>query len=99
MALRWYMLGGFSLSVLAYLLAMAYIRRRDGIQPSYAGLVVMCISMSGFLFVFWALRGFGVDLLHRGSRDVFWLAMGFVWLGLAIWMVHERHSSGALLMD
>ncbi len=93
------MLGGFSLSVFGYLLAIVYIRRRDGIQPSYAGLVVMCISMGGFLLVFWVLRRFGVDLLRRGSRDIFWLVLSFVWLGLAVWMVHERHSSGALLMD
>ncbi len=99
MALFWYMLGGFSLSVFGYLLAIVYIRRRDGIQPSYAGLVVMCISMGGFLLVFWVLQRFGVDLLRRGSRDIFWLVLSFVWLGLAVWMVHERHSSGALLMD
>jgi len=99
MAFFWYMLGGFSLSLLAYLLAIVYIRRRDGIRPGYTGLVVMCISMGGYLLVFWALRRFGVDLLHRGQRDIFWLTLGFVWLGLAVWTVHQRHSSGALLMD
>ena len=99
MTLLWYMLGGFSLSVLAYLLMIFYVRRRDGNQPGYAGLMIMCISMGGFLLVLLVLRRFGLDLLHGGPRDVFWLVLGFVWLGSAIWTVHQRHSGGALLMD
>jgi hypothetical protein len=99
MTLLWYMLGGFSLSVLAYLLMIFYVRRRDGIQPSYAGLMIMCISMGGFVLVLLVLRRFGLDLFHRGPRDVFWLTLGFVWLGLAVWTVHQRHSAGALLID
>ena len=73
MTLLWYMLGGFSVSVLAYLLTIFYIRRRDGVRPSYAGLLIMCISMGGFLLVFLVLRRFGLDLLHGGPRDIFWL--------------------------
>jgi hypothetical protein len=99
MTLLLYMLGGFGLSVLGYLLAIFYIRRRDGIQPGYAGLLIMCISMGGFLLLFLVLRRFGLDLLHGGPRDIFWLILGFLWLGLAIWTVHQRHSSGTILMD
>jgi hypothetical protein len=99
MALLWYMLGGFGLSVLGYLLAIFYIRRRNGIRPGYAGLLIMCISMGGFLLLFLVLRRFGLDLLHGGPRDIFWLILGFLWLGLAIWTVHQRRSSGTILMD
>jgi hypothetical protein len=71
MTLLWYMLGGFGLSVLGYLLAIFYIRRRDGIRPGYTGLLIMCISMGGFLLLFLVLRRFGLDLLHGGPRDIF----------------------------
>jgi hypothetical protein len=99
MTLLWYTLGGFSLSVLAYLLMIFYVRRRDGVQPGYAGLLIMCMSMGGFLLVLFVLRRFGLDLLHGEPRDIFWLALGLVWFGSAVWTVHQRHSSGALLMD
>jgi hypothetical protein len=99
MTLLWYMLGGFGVSVLAYLLTIFYIRRRDGIQPGYAGLLIMCISMGGFLLLFLVLRRFGLDLLHGEPRNIFWLILGFLWLGLAVWTVHQRHAGGAILMD
>jgi len=41
MTLLWYMLGGFGISLLGYLLAIFYSRRRDGIRPGYAGLLIM----------------------------------------------------------
>jgi hypothetical protein len=93
------MLGGFGVSVLGYLLTIFYIRRLDGIQPGYAGLLIMCTSMGGFLLLFLVLRRFGLDLLHGEPRNIFWLILGFLWLGLAVWTVHQRHSSGAILMD
>jgi hypothetical protein len=99
MTLLWYTLGGLSLSVLAYLLMIFYVRRRDGVQPGYTGLLIMCMSMGGFLLVLFVLRRFGLDLLHGEPRDIFWLALGLVWFGSAVWTVHQRHSSGALLMD
>lgn len=99
MTLLWYMLGGFGVAVLAYLLTIFYVRRLDGIQPGYTGLLIMCLSMAGFLLLFLVLRRFGLDLLHGEPRNIFWLILGFLWLGFAVWTMHQRHSSGAILMD
>src|SRR4029077_8963171 len=49
--------------------------------------------------LFLLLKRLGLDLLHGGPRDVFWLILGLVWLGLAIWPVHQRRASGPILMD
>ena len=109
MTLLWYMLGGFGVSVLAYLLTIFYIRRRDGIWPGYAGLLIMCISMGGFLLVLWVLRRFGLDLLHGGPHDIFWLILGFDGLALLFgpcisgtragpfpWTSDPRHCSNCI---
>jgi hypothetical protein len=94
-----FVLGGFGLAVAAYLLFASYMRRSDGVQPGYIGLVIMCVSMVGFLAVWFVLRRFGMDLLHGEPRDVFWLLLGVVWLLSAAWLIYERRVSGTVLMD
>src|SRR5262245_17614148 len=40
-----FLLGGFGVMVVAYLLTIFYMRRRDGVQPSYKDVLVMATFM------------------------------------------------------
>jgi hypothetical protein len=53
----------------------------------------------GFLALFYVLRRFGLNLQSGEPRDIFWLILGFVWIGLVIWTAYQRQSSGAILLD
>src|SRR3954447_5993727 len=80
-----FILGGFGLMVLSYLLMTFYMRRRNRVQPNYVGLLIMGISMGCFLSAFYILQRSGIDVQHGKPRDVFWIVLGIVWLTLAVW--------------
>src|SRR3954451_7642783 len=94
-----FILGGFGLMVLSYLLMTFYMRRRNGVQPNYVGLLIMGISMGCFLSAFYILQRSGIDVQHGKPRDVFWIVLGIVWLALAVWTAYQRQVSGTVLMD
>jgi hypothetical protein len=91
--------GWFALAAIAYVLISFYMRARIGPQPGYAGLLTITAAMSGVLITFHTLQRFGIDLMHGRPRDVFWLILGLLWLVLAGRMLHQRLSSGVVLMD
>lgn len=92
-------LGAFALMALAYVGMVAYMRHRDGFQPSYAGLLVMTITMGCMFAAISLLHRFGLDIQHGKPRDVFWTALGMVWVVLAVQTVYHRRFSGTVLMD
>jgi hypothetical protein len=93
------MLGGFGVMVLSYLLIASYMRRKNGVQPGYTGLLVMVLATVCFLAAFYVLKRFGLDLLHGHPRDVFWIVLGITWIVLAVRTAYERQASGTVLMD
>jgi len=99
MNLYLFMLGGFGVMVLSYLLTTLYMRRRNGIQPNYTGLLIMVTSMGCFVAAFYILRRFGLDLQHGQPRDIFWLGLSIVWLVSAARTAYQRQMSGTVLMD
>ena len=94
-----FILGGFGVMALTYLLMTFYMRHKDGIQPSYTGLLIMATSMVCVLAGFYALQRFGIDVHHGQPRDFFWLLLGILWLVLSVWTVYQRQTSGTVLMD
>jgi hypothetical protein len=84
--------------VLSYLLTVSYMRTRDGVQPSYIGLLIAVTTMGCFVAAFYILRRFGFDLLHP-PQDIIWLVLGIMWLVSAVWTVYQRQTSGTVLMD
>jgi len=93
------MLGVCGVLVSGYLLMTAYMSRRDGIQPSYTGLLVMLTTAGCFVSAFYILRRFGLDLLHGPPLDIFWLVLSIMCLFPAVWTVYQRQMSGTVLMD
>jgi hypothetical protein len=94
-----FILGGLSVMVITYLLMTFYMRRRDGVQPSYRGLLILTTSMACTVAVIYMLQRFGLDVRHGHPRDIFWLVLGVAWLVLALRTAYQRQSSGAVLMD
>ena len=74
------------------------MRTRDGVQPSYTGLLIAVTTMGCFVSAFYILRRFGFDLLHA-PLDIFWLVLGIMWLVSSVWTVYQRQTSGTVLMD
>src|SRR5215510_4902644 len=99
MNLYLFMLGGFGVMVLSYLLTTLYMRRRNGTQPNYTGLLIMVTSMGCFVAAFYILRRFGLDLQYGRPRDIFWLGLSIVWLVSAARTAYQRQMSGTVLMD
>jgi hypothetical protein len=94
-----FLLGGFGVMVVAYLLTTFYMRRRDGVQPSHKDVLIMATFMGCCVLVFYVLDRFGISLQHGQSRNIFSFGLGILLLVLALWTTHERRSSGTVLMD
>src|SRR3954454_496995 len=99
MTLFLFMLGGFGVTVVGYLLTAFYMRRRNGVQPNYMGLLIMGVSMGCFAAAFYVLQRYGLDLQHGPLRNIFWDVLGVVWVVLAVWTAYQRQASGIILMD
>src|SRR5687768_7920780 len=98
MEFLWFLLGGFGVMVITYLLIIRYMSRKEGVQPGYAGLVIAAISMACVLAAFYVLQRVGVDLRSGQPRQMFWSGLGVVWLVLAVVMAYQRRSSGTIVM-
>ena len=94
-----FLLGGFGVMAVTYLLTTRYRRRRDGVQPSYKDLLFVATLMGGFALAFYVLDRFGLSVQHGRPRTIFWLGLSTLWLVLAVRSAHERRSSGTVLMD
>ena len=73
MKLLLFMLGGFGVMVFSYLLTTFFMRRRNGLQPSYTGLLIMVTSMGCLVAAFYVLRRFWTRSAIAQPRDTFWL--------------------------
>src|SRR5688500_16921869 len=95
----WFLLLGFGVMVLTYLLTMFYMRGKQGVQPGYKGLVIMSVSMVCVLAAALVLQRSGVDLRSERPREILWIALGVLWLFAAGVIAYQRTSSGSVLMD
>jgi hypothetical protein len=95
----WFLLCGSGVMVVAYLLVVFYMRRKDGVQPRYTGLLLTAASLGCFLAVAYVLVRFGVDLQSGRSREIVSLVLGTVCLVSAVGIAYQRQSSGTVLMD
>jgi hypothetical protein len=85
--------------VSTYLLMMFYMRRKNGVQPAYTGLVIMGVSMVCIVAIAYVLLRFDIDVRRGEPREIVWVTLGTVWLGSAARIAHQRRSSGIVLMD
>jgi hypothetical protein len=95
----WFLVGGFGVMVVTYLLIIRYMRRHEGVQPGYAGLVIAAISMACVLAAFYVLQRVGVDMRSKQPREMFWAGLAVLWLVLAAVTAYQRRSSGTVVMD
>jgi hypothetical protein len=71
MEFLWFLFGGFGVMAITYLLIIRYMRRKQGVQPGYVGLVIAAISMVCVLGAFYVLQRVGVDLRSGQPREMF----------------------------
>src|SRR5262245_43604730 len=99
MEFLWFLVGGFGVMAITYVLMIRYMRRHEGVQPGYAGLAIAAISMGCILAAVSALQRVGVDLRSGRPREMLWSGLSVVWLILATVMAYQRRSSGTVVMD